>query len=410
MPKDSILIIGGGLLQVPAVESAHSLGLRAIVTDRNLDAPALRLADEGHAIDIYNVSGHVDLARALSVREHLVGVFTEGADCEVTVASVAAALGLPGVSIEAAIRCKNKSWMRQCFEEANISSIKWRTAENLENAFYFKSDLDWPVIVKATDNCGSRGVHVVNDAAKFSVAIADAIANGTTKTALIEEFLTGPQQSVEILFDATGKCHWLNVVDRYFDGVMELGHVNPSRLFETNHGLDAIALFEMTEASAKAVGVNFGAFKADTIWTDSGPRILEVTARLSGGFDCQYTTPLATGRNFIRAAMKLAVGRNDIDEDLIPTRQRWSAAWAAFPKPGWVTSLPDYVVQAGGGPWLGMDGSTTIFRVKVGDIIEPYENCAQRPGFVIAVGDTYDAAMNNAKHGAEAMTERIITE
>src|SRR3990172_6281501 len=109
MPKDPILIIGGGLLQVPAVEAAHSLGLRAIVTDRNPDAPAMRIADEAHVGDIYDIPNHVKLG--LKLRNRLAGIFTEGADCEVTVASVAASLGLPGVSVEATMNCKNKVWM-----------------------------------------------------------------------------------------------------------------------------------------------------------------------------------------------------------------------------------------------------------------------------------------------------------
>ena len=400
MPKDSILIIGGGLLQVPAVEAAHSLGLRAIVTDRNSDAPAMQIADEAHVVDIYDIPNHVALESKLKNR--LVGVFTEGADVEVTVASVAAALGLPGVSVEAAMRCKNKSWMRQMFEEANISPVRWIEITSLYGAFDFKSKLDWPIMVKAVDNCGSRGVYSVHNAAEFAVAIADAIKNSTTNTALIEEYLAGPQQSVEILFDAGGKCHWLNIVDRYFDGVMELGHVNPSNLPDEKRA----ALYMMTEAAAGAVGVNFGAFKADTIWTENGPRILEVTARLSGGFDCQYTTPMATGRNFIRAVMKLAIGRNDIDEDLSPTHQRWAAAWAAFPKPGRVKDVIYSSLPVESFPFANQ----VFMRVKAGDIIEPYENCAQRPGFVIAVGDNYDEAMNNAKRGAAALAERIITE
>lgn len=397
MSKDSILIVGGGLLQIPAVEAAHSLGLRAIVTDRNPDAPAMLIADEAHIVDIYDSPNHVALG--MKLKDRLAGVFTEGADVEVTVASVAAALGLPGISVEAAKRCKNKAWMRQMFEEADISPIKWRETTNLYNAFDFKADsnLGWPIVIKATDNCASRGVHVVHDAAEFSTGFFDAVANGTTGTVLVEEYLEGHQQSVEILFASGGKVHWLNIVDRYFDGPIELGHVNPSNLPDEKKA----ALYMMTEAAAGAVGVSFGAFKADTIWTEKGPRILEATARLSGGFDCQYTTPMATGRNFIRAAMKLAIGRDDIDEDLQPKHERWAAAWGAFPKPGWVKSIH----------YLGPDDSIHgIFRAEVGDIIEPYTNSAQRPAFVIATGDTYYEAMTRAKTGAAALAERIMTE
>lgn len=393
MPKDSILIVGGGLLQVPAVEAARSLGLKAIVTDGNPDAPAMSIADETHIIDIYDVPNH--FALGLRLKDRIAGVFTEGADAEVTVASVAEALGLPGISIEAAMNCKNKARMRNCFDNASISPVYWYPVSG-----YAHNPIGYPCVVKPADNCASRGVHVVWREEDMDAAVTDAIANSTTGTALIEEYLEGPQQSVEILFNAKGNCHWLNIVDRPFDGVLELGHVNPSNLPE----LDRIYLFQLTEQAAQAVGVHFGAFKCDTVWTKDGPRILECTARLSGGFDCQYTTPLATGRNFIRAAMKLAVGRDDIEEDLKPTHNRYAAAWAAFPKPGRVTHIETGDVR---NPF---DERYIFIRVKEGDIIESYENCSQRPVFVIAVGDSYEEARDNAQRGAAALAARIVTE
>jgi len=41
--SDEILIVGGGLLQVPAVEQARQMGLRTLVTDQNPQAPCATL-------------------------------------------------------------------------------------------------------------------------------------------------------------------------------------------------------------------------------------------------------------------------------------------------------------------------------------------------------------------------------
>src|SRR5262249_60002664 len=157
-------------------------------------------------------------------------------------------------------------------------------------------------------------------------------------------------------------------------------------------------LFRLTEAAAAATGVRYGAFKADTIWTEDGPRILEVTARLSGGFDCQVTTPLSSGRNFIRAAMRLAVGLPLDAADLAPRWQRHAAARAAFPPPGTVRAI------GGVGDALGLPGVSNVFlRVGVGDVIPPYRHCATRPAFVIPSGDTRAAARAHAEAGARAL-------
>lgn len=402
--KDAIIIIGGGLLQIPAVEAAHSLGLAALVTDRNPHAPAVirghprneyPVADASWAIDTYDVEAHLNtfVNPVETMGYNIRGVFTEGADVEVTVAAVANALGLPGISIEAAKNCKNKIRMRECFDRVGLSPVNWIS---MINPYLFKP----PCIIKPSDNCASRGTHIILDNQFTDAAVIDAIANSTDGRWLIEELLEGPQQSVEILFDSHGLCHWLNIVDRPFNGVIELGHINPSNLPE----LDRIALFQLAERAAAAVGVHFGAFKCDTIWTKDGPRILECTARLSGGFDCQYTTPMATGRNFIRAAMKIAIGRDDIEEDLQITKKRYAACWAAFPKPGIVRAIEE---RALGDATLG---TAIAMRVKPGDVIEPYEHCAGRPAFCIADSDTYESAIERAKAGAAALERIIITE
>ncbi|MFC2017470.1 carboxylate--amine ligase, partial [Chloroflexota bacterium] len=125
MLRDAVLIVAGGLLQVPAIEIAKQMGLVTIVTDSNPNAPAMKLADEVATIDIYDVPAYIALVEELSKRYSLKGIFTEGADVEVTVASVAAHLGLPGIPIESAKRCKNKVLMRKAFEKNGIPNPRW---------------------------------------------------------------------------------------------------------------------------------------------------------------------------------------------------------------------------------------------------------------------------------------------
>lgn len=400
---DAILIVCGGLLQVPAVPIAHGLGLKVVMTDANPNAAAMRLADEPVTLDIYDVDGHVALVDDLKARYRLLGVFAEGADVEVTVAAAADRAGLPGISVEAARNTKDKIRTRRCFDEAGISNPRWAAVNDQTEARSAAADIGFPLMVKAVDNSASRGTTRVNDIESLGPAIHLAVANSGTGTALLESCFTGDEQSVEILFDASGACHHLNIVDRPFEQegsyAIELGHINPTRLGKAQQE----TLFELAEQAASATGVRFGAFKADTIWTSSGPRILEVTARLSGGFDCQYTTPLSSGRNFIRAAMRLAVGMPLDPVDLTHRWHRYAAAWVAFPTPGLVRSIGG-VEKA-----LEQPGVKEVFlRVAEGDVILPYHDCATRPAFVIAVGDNADEAIRNAKGGVAALTIETV--
>ena len=54
-------------------------------------------------------------------------------------------------------------------------------------------------------------------------------------------------------------------------------------------------MYDLMENAAGALGVTSGAFKGDLVLVDGKPRIIEVTARTSGGFDSQYRKPYSFG-------------------------------------------------------------------------------------------------------------------
>ena len=401
--RDAVLIVCGGLLQVPAVEAARDLGLAVVMTDLNPDAAAMHLADEAVPIDIYDVEAHKRLVDELRTRWNLVGVFAEGADVEVTVAEAAAHAALPGISPEAARNTKNKVRSRDRLQAAGIANPKWREVASVDDALQAADDIGFPLVVKALDNSASRGTTVVEHRDLLAAAYELAAAASTTRTALLEAQMRGSEHSCEILFAPGQPPRRLNIVDRPFDYsggfAFELGHVNPSRLSAAVQD----RVFDLTERAAAAVGVAWGAFKADIMVTAEGPQIIEVTARLSGGFDCQYTTPLATGRNFIRAALSLAVGRPLDEADLTPSRHRYAAAWVSQPAPGRVRQIGDMA------PVLALPGVEHVFlRVAEGEQILPYRDCGARPAFVIATGDSWDEAAGNAAVAARELP--IVTE
>ena len=95
----------------------------------------------------------------------------------------------------------------------------------------------------------------------------------------------------------------------------------------------------LAEAAGKSVGITSGVCKVDIIFSDDGPQVMEMTARLSGGFHCQYTTPLACGTNNIRAAISIALGEAPDMRDIIPQKHACAVSKAVFPKPGIIRSI-----------------------------------------------------------------------
>ena len=137
----------------------------------------------------------------------------------------------------------------------------------------------------------------------------------------------------------------------------------------------------MADAAADSLGIDFGPAKADMIWTAKGPMILEMPARLSGGFHSQYTTPLSSGKNPIRAVMEIALG-GDLDLTLIRDTKSFTSICAGiFPPKGQLIAISG-VEEA-----LKIDGVEEVIVTKSsGDIIGDYVDNAQRFFWVIVVG------------------------
>ena len=142
-------------------------------------------------------------------------------------------------------------------------------------------------------------------------------------------------------------------------------------------------MFELAESVARAFGVTIGAAKFDMLLTEQGPRIIEMTVRLSGGFDCQYLVPAATGKNVLRAAALTAVGQPFPPELLEDRKHRVALSGSLWPQPGRITSI------SGTEEARGVPGFEHIFfRQAVGDVVEPYVDCTRRVCFIIVSGRT----------------------
>jgi len=288
--KSAVLLPGGGILHAYAAREALALGLVPVVTDKDKDCPCAKIQGvEFHEIDCYDTESHVALAAKLKGR--LIGAFCGGADTHVQVAAVHEAMGWEGrwVSRKTATICKDKEQAKDALLAAAVPTAAYR--------------MEPPCICKPRVGSGSRGVK------RLLIRSEANRACGNYPDALHEELLEGPEQSVEILLrPGAGPLYRVNIVDRHFvwvdDQPLEVGHTNPTRLDAKTQG----EIYALCYAAAEAVGATVGFFKCDTILTKDGPKVLECSPRLSGGFDSQISTPASSGRNLLRYGLQLACG------------------------------------------------------------------------------------------------------
>ena len=110
MSSKSILILGAGLMQKPAIDSAKSLGLKVFVIDANPDALCVPLADVFKQIDLKDRDKIAEYAVELKEKENLVSIFTAGTDFSANVAYASEKAGLLSHSYEAALNASDKTY------------------------------------------------------------------------------------------------------------------------------------------------------------------------------------------------------------------------------------------------------------------------------------------------------------
>ena len=382
--KKAIIIVSAGSMQVPAIKMAKAMGLTVIATDRNPNAVGFKYCDHKVTLDTKDVEGHVRFALENSESLNIKAAFA-GSDCAVTVSAITNALKLPGIPLDVAKRSNNKALMKERWIRDKIPTPFGGEVTTINEAKSIIKHIGFPAMIKAVDNAASRGSMKIKSLDQLDDAIVNAKEFSMTGTAIVEEYITGSEQSVETII-WSGRHYHVGMADRvfgYHPYHIETAHIDPSILTTDMQ----TRIYDTADAAADSLGINFGPAKADMIWTPKGPMILEMPARLSGGFHSQYTTPLSSGKNPIRAVMEIALGY-DLDESLIQETKPFTSICAGiFPPKGIIKAIHG-VEKAK--EIKGVE--KVIITKKPGDLIENYFDNGRRFCWVIVVGKSKEHA------------------
>ncbi len=370
----TILIIGGGLLQCPIIETARSMKLKTVVADMNLEAPGFGLAHSKITMSTKDIEGMVREAKKFAETEPIHAVITAGTDASMTVAAVANALNLPGIRFKDAEAASNKIKMRKRLKEFNVPIPQFAAIWNIQDARDALEYLNFPLVMKPADNMGARGVIKVSNREELHAAFKHAKKYSPTGEMILEEYMEGPEVSVDAItwngnFRITGLADRIIEREPYF---IEVGHTMPSSLpLETQQEIERIMIMGM-----KALGITIGAGKGDIKVTPTGVKVGEIAARLSGGFMSAYTYPLSCGINLNRAAILIALGEEP--DDLTEKWKKVSIERSILASPGKLVSI------TGVEEVRDIEGVSEVFiQNKVGDIISDPTNNIEKSGHFI---------------------------
>jgi biotin carboxylase len=394
-----LLILGAGVMQGPAISLAREMGVKTLVVDGNSRALMAGAADHFECIDLKDKEEITALAHKIKERRGLDGVMTAGTDFSATVAWVAEKLGLPGIPYEAALNASDKSRMRSCFKEAGVPSPQFLTLTGLPGAD-FSPPFTFPVVVKPVDNMGGRGCRRVDSGEELNAALPEALKFSRSGRAIVEEFMEGPEFSVDALVDHD-KIYICGFADRhicFLPYFIEMGHTIPS----TEDSRHISTMIETFKKAVQALGITagVGAAKGDVKFTPKGPMIGEIAARLSGGYMSGWTYPYASGVDLTKGAIRLALGEDPGD---LEARQDWTSAERAF------ISIPGKVHSVKGLREARATGYVKdLFpRIEPGNAVTFPENNVTKCGNVISAAPFREAAVNAAETAVRKVFIRL---
>ena len=374
MQQKKLLVLAAGILQITVIKKAKAMGYYVIAADGDPNARGFLYADKAICANITDEEVMLKIARD----EGVDGVIHPCSEVSMNVMGrINDELGLAGITREQAIRATNKHLMREAFEKGNAPSPKSILTESAENAWeHLQKDFTTDGILKPSRNSGSRGISkVTRDMPKedFEKAYYIALEESRDNSVLIEQFIEGPEFSIEIIV-WNGKVNVLTVTDKKTTEAphfVELGHNQPScRTAEEVETLKAAAV-----AGVKALGVNNCACHAEAKLMDGKAYLMEIGARLGGDFISTELTHLSTGIDMVAAAVDVALG---IEPDLSVKEEPKGACIRYFcPKPGKLVSISNIEVLE--------DERVYLWEIyhKVGDIIPEVTSSLSRSGHVI---------------------------
>lgn len=383
-----LLIIGASVLQVPGIKKAKELGYYVAVADYDPKAVGIPLADEYFNVSTIDTEGVAKVAKEFNPD----GIMTLATDMPMrSVSRAAKELGLPGISMDTAIKSTDKGEMIKAFEGAGVEHPWYYIALNEQEFDDIKNKVSYPCIMKPTDSSGSRGVVLVHDLCELENEYNYTRDNSRKGGVIVEEYMVGSEVSVEVMA-VGGEPHVLQVTDKLTTGAphfVEMGHSQPSRLGEDN----VSKIKDLAIRAVKAVGITDGPAHVEIMLTKDGPRMVELGARMGGDCITTHLVPLSTGIDMIKATIETSCG---ITPDIEQKLNKGSAIRYFNTDCGTIESI-EGVEEA-----RALEGVKEITFVKnVGDKVGTIGSSTDRVGFVIAQADTAEDAVKVCERAME---------
>jgi len=295
------LVLAGGYPQIALIKELKSRGITVVLADYYPNPVAKPYADIYYQESTLDIEAITQVAKKEQV-DFLITACTDQA--LLTVAKVSEELGLPCyIDYQTALNVTNKSYMKDVFQKNNISTAKYAVMGELDMTRL--EGLRYPAIVKPVDCNSSKGVKKVYNEAELREAFDQAVNFSRTDTAIVEEFIQGPEITVDVQVE-NGKAYVLSTA--YSDKIAD---DDKFVIFRTRYPIaetDAVReqIAQTAQQIADAFGLKNSLMLIQMISDGERVYVLEFSARTGGGVKYQLIKRVS-GFDVIKAVVDLTL-------------------------------------------------------------------------------------------------------
>lgn len=392
--KKSVLIFGVGPLQKSIINRAKLMGLYTVGIDPAKDATCK------NEVDAFVVVGGQDYEGTCAVVEKygIDAIVTAATDKPlVMMARVAEKYGFPFYSVETAQWSTDKFQMKQRFMEGGVPCAKGRLVKSVSEV----EDFEYPVIIKPRDNSGSRGVKLCRSKEELEASMSEAFEVSKLDTVLVEEFIEGPEYSIESLhYD--GKSEVIQFTEKKtteFPYNVELGHIQPANISEDIKQ----QIREIVARIGRALHFENCPSHTELKINERGVFVIETSPRLGGDYITSTLTPLSTGINVEDGLLRIALGDKI---EIEPKQIQYSGVrFFAFEEGSVIKHVPDTDFVKG---WPHVVDFS--FNLKEGEKVNRITSSLNRYGHLTLIAGNRESIEDAFEKYEKAIKEKCLYE
>lgn len=385
--KKRLMILGASYSQIPLIKAAQRMGVTALVASIPGDYQGFQYADEIVYVDITDPEAVLTAAREAEID----GVATCCMDVGIrALGYVCENLKLPGLSIAAAEASCNKYLEKEAYMRHGVNTARFYKVHDKGELEEALTHLEFPVMVKAVDLMGSRGIFRSDNKAEALQNFEKSMEATVQDFCIVEEFIEGSMFGVEAMVSHGKLAYVLPLGNDLRQGnpPFPVGHHVP---WEQEEVLFS-QVWEQTEKVVEALGYDNCPMDLDCMLKDGKIYIIEATGR-AGATCITDTVSIYYGIDYFEAIVRVALGmevygmfhRKDVPKTpsvtrLLSAEEKGIVETIQVPE-----KLPEGVVDLS-------------FNIGKGSQVQPMENGRDRIGQLIIKGESLEQCYNQMEN------------